>query len=401
MTHEARNEGAEQTNERRTELASGDSKPTSGNSNSTGASRRRFLGAVGAAGLAGASVVGTASAQTPTLNILTWEEYGDPAIVKPIEEQVGVNIQITKSTSSAKMFSSWNAGQYRQYDIAIPNNNYVPKFMAADLVAPVPQGVVQHQQAMYDKFRQFQQNQFTSQGDLYGVPIRFGWYGYSYDSRKLSPDHEKSYDALFNANYEGANLKGKIVMYDNHFKAMSATALYLGMQDAFKGQKVTLSESQIQKVKQKLIDQKPLLQGYIAADPTYIKSFKQGNFVVGQSGRNEVIEMRANGTNWPRMATPKEGSLAWFESAVVSKASSNKKKAWQVVNQYISPKLGAKLAQVGYSPSVNPKTSQYLNKRQQDLYGSIKPQRLSEFIPFKAVENERQWIQAWEEVKTA
>ena len=144
-----------------------------------------------------------------------------------------------------------------------------------------------------------------------------------------------------------------------------------------------------------------MLQGYIAADPTYIKSFQQGNFVVGQSGRNEVIEMRANGTEWPRMATPKEGSLAWFESAVVSKASKNKQKAWEVVNKYLSPKLGAKLAQVGYSPSVNPKTQQYLNEQQNKLYGRIKPDRLSEFIPFKAVENEQAWITAWEDIKVA
>ncbi|WP_423746672.1 extracellular solute-binding protein [Haladaptatus sp. SPP-AMP-3] len=346
-------------------------------------------------------VVGTAAAQKPTINILTWEEYADPAIKNTIEKKVGVKLNITKSTSSAKMFSSWNAGQYRQYDIAIPNNNYVPKMMSADLLAPVPNDAITHQNSIYDKFQQFQKNQFTQNGNLYGVPIRFGWYGYSYDSRKLSPDHEQSYDVLFNKKYDGMNMKGKIVMYDNHFKAMSATALYLGMRKPFNGQKVSLSEKQLQKVKRTLIQQKPLLQGYIAADPTYIKSFKQGNFIVGQSGRNEVVEMQANGTEWPKMATPKEGSLAWFESAVVSKASKNKPKAWQVVNQYLSPKQGAKLAQVGYSPSVNPKTQQFLTKRQNELYGKINPDRLSDFIPFKAVENEQAWIKAWEEVKVS
>ena len=406
MTHEQRERGAEGANDEsgmRTDAiekrpAAGAGEPRA--SDDAGRSRRRFLEGVGAASVAGAGMVGTVSAQTPTLNVLTWEEYGDPKIVKPIEEQVGVNIKITKSTSSAKMFSSWNAGQYKQYDIAIPNNNYVPKFMAADLIAPVNEDVVTNQSAIYDTFKQFQQNQFVAQGDTYGVPVRFGWYGYSYDSRAL-PDHDPTYEVLFSENFKGTNMKNKIVMYDNHFKAMSATALYLGMQDAFNGQKVTLSPQQIEKVKQKMLDQKPLLHGYIAADPTYIKSFQQGNFIAGQSGRNEIVEMRANGAEWPTMATPKEGSLAWFESAVVSKASQNKKKAWQVINQYISAKQGAKLAQVGYSPSVNPKTSQYLNQRQQDLYGSIQPKRLQNFVPFKAVANERAWIKAWEEIKVA
>ncbi|NHN60603.1 MULTISPECIES: PotD/PotF family extracellular solute-binding protein [Halorussus] len=363
-------------------------------------SRRRFLGAVGATGLAGASVVGTASGQTPTLNVLTWEEYGDPKLLQPIQEQVGVDIQITRSTSSAKMFSSWNAGQYRQYDIAIPNNNYVPKMMNADLLAPVPEGVVTNQQNIYDTFQGFAQNQFTANGQRYGVPVRFGWYGYSYDSRKI-PDHEPTREILFSENFQGTDLRGQIVMYDNHFKAMSGTALYLGMRDAFEGQRVTLSEDQIAEVKQTMIDQKPLLQGYIAADPTYIKSFRQGNFLVGQSGRNEIVEMWANGDDWPEMAVPQEGALAWFESAVVSKASNNKQKAWEVVNEYISPKLGATLAKVGYSPSVNPATQEYLTEEQNQLYGAIDPAKIQNFIPFKAVENEQAWIQAWEEIKVA
>ncbi|WP_135823519.1 ABC transporter substrate-binding protein [Halorussus ruber] len=381
-----------------TRNADGSRTETSGNS------RRTFLkagGAAGAASLVGLSgYVGEVTAQNPTLNVLTWEEYGDPELLNPIQETVGVNLKITKSTSSAKMFSSWNAGQYQQYDIAIPNNNYVPKMMNADLLAPVNQDVVTHQSNIYDTFQGFADNQFTSDGQMYGVPIRFGWYGYSYDSREI-PEHEPTYEILFNEEFEGVDLSGEIIMYDNHFKAMSGAALHLGMRDAFEGQRVTLSEDQIQEVKQTMIDQKPLLQGYIAADPTYIKSFRQGNFLVGQSGRNEIVEMWDNGDDWPEMAVPQEGALAWFESAVVSKASNNKQKAWEVINEYISPQRGAKLAEVGYSPSVNPATQEHLTEEQNELYGSVDPAKLESFIPFKAVENERSWIEAWEEIKVA
>jgi spermidine/putrescine transport system substrate-binding protein len=370
-----------------------------------GANRRTFLkaaGATGAAGLlsgcVGGITGGGGSGGTPTINILTWEEYAQ--LKKEIENRLDVNVEFTKSTSSSKMFSTWNAGQYKQYDIAVPNNNYVPKFMAADLVDPVPTDVVTHRKEMYDTFKRFAKNQFTKGGKSYGVPIRFGWYGYSYDARKM-PKHEESYSVLFSPKFKGTNLKGQVIMYDNHFKAMSAGALHLGYEKAFEGSKVTLNQQQLQKVKQTMIDQKSMLQGYIAADPTFIKSLKQGNFIVGQSGRNEIIEMRVNGNNWATMATPKEGSLAWFESAVVSKASQNKEMAWKIVNEFIAPKLGAKLAQVGYSPSVNPKTQQHLTKRQNNLYGTIDPAKLKEFIPFKAVKNEKAWIKAWEEIKTA
>jgi spermidine/putrescine transport system substrate-binding protein len=201
---------------------------------------------------------------------------------------------------------------------------------------------------------------------------------------------------LFDDEYSGG-----IIMYDNHFKAMSAAALYLGYGDAFEGSKVSLSEDQLTEVKNTMMEQKDMLQGYIAADPTYIKSFTQGNFVIGQSGRNEIVEMWSSDTTWPKMATPKEGSLAWFESAVVSQASENKEKAWEVVNEYIAPKNGATLAQVGFSPSVNPDTQQHLSEQENEMFGSIDPSRLDSMIPFKAVENEDAWITAWEEIKSA
>ena len=361
-------------------------------------SRRAYLAGAGAVGLTGTagclgSITGGGS---QTINILTWEEYADPDIKSRIEDELGVTLEITKSTSSSKMFSSWNSGQHEQYDIAIPNNNYVPKMMDADLAAPVNEDVMTNTGDIYEVFKGFQDSQFSSGGDVYGVPIRFGWYGYSYDSREISEDHEQSYDMLFDEEYSG-----DIIMYDNHFKAMSAAALYLGYRDAFDGSAVSLSEDQIEEVKNTMIDQKEMLQGYIAADPTYIKQFNQENFVIGQSGRNEIVEMWSNGKSWPKMAAPKEGSLAWFESAVVSEASDNKETAWEVVNEYISPQNGAKLAEVGFSPSVNPETQQHLSDEQNDMFGAIDPAQLESMIPFKSVENEDAWLTAWEEIKSA
>jgi spermidine/putrescine transport system substrate-binding protein len=374
-------------------------------------SRRGYIAGAGAAGVAalagcsgGAGGNGSDGGSmggdgTTTINIITWEEYAE--MQENIESTLdGVELNITPSTSSTEMFSQWSAGQDEQFDIAVPNNNLVPRFIDADLVAPVNQDVVNNYGSMYDKFQTFVDEQFTVDGNAYGVPIRFGWYGYSYDSRELSEDHEKSYEVLYSEEYDGTDLKGEVIMYDNHFKAMAMTALYLGYRDAFEGQRVTLSEDQIQEVKQLLLDQKPLVQGYIAPDSTYIKSFRQGNHIVGQSGRNEIMDMRREGDDWVRMAKPKEGELAWFEGAVVSSESDNQEMAWKVVNQYISPEVGAEFAKAASTPSCNPKSNENLSDDLQELFG-FGPERLEGMIPFKAVENEEAWISAWEEVKAA
>jgi spermidine/putrescine transport system substrate-binding protein len=356
--------------------------------------RRTFLKTVGAGAAAGlAGCLGGGGGGTATINIYTWEEYGGD-LQKSIEDSLDVKLDITKGTSSNKMFTAFNSNP-GQYDIVIPNNNYVPKMMEAGLAAPMPKETVSNFDSLYGKFNEFANSQFSDGSDIYGLPIRFGWYGVSYDSREIESP-EKSYAELWNEDHEG-----NIIMYDNHFKSMSAAALKLGYTEAFEGSKVSLSEKQIEKVKQELITQKSLLQGYISADPTYIKSLKQGNHTIGLSGRNEIVEMWANGADWPELYVPKEGSLAWFEGGVVSKESENTEMAWKVLNEYISPKIGAELAKIGYSPSCNPKTQENLNDEQNEMYGSIKPERLDGFIPFKAVEKEDAWLTAWEEVKSA
>jgi spermidine/putrescine transport system substrate-binding protein len=298
------------------------------------------------------------------------------------------------------MFSGWNAGDDEQFDIAVPNNNYVPKMLDADLVEPVNKDVVTNWDSLYDKFHEFADNQFQVDGEHYGVPIRFGWYGYAFDTREV-PDHDPSYKILFDEDHVDVDLDGELIMYDDAFKSMGATALYLGYGDAFEGGRVSLSDDQIAEVRDTLIEQKPRLAGYIASDPTFIKSLRQGDFLVGHSGRNEVVEMWDGGDDWVDYAAPQEGALAWFESAVVSKKSENKEMAWKVINEFISPENGAELGKVGYSPSCNPETQEHLSEEENEMFGAIDPGRLDDMIPFKAMKDEDAWQSAWEEVKAA
>jgi spermidine/putrescine transport system substrate-binding protein len=384
-----------------------------------GIGRRAYLAGVGAAGataLAGCSGSGGSGGSgesgssggstggtggTTTINIITWEEYAE--MQENIESTLdGVELNITPSTSSTEMFSQWNSGQDEQFDIAVPNNNLVRRFMDADLVAPINQDVVTNFDSMYDQFQGFVDEQFTAGGEAYGVPIRFGWYGYSYDSRSV-PEHDPSYSIMFEEDYVDADLGGEIVMYDEAAKTMPAAALYLGFDDALSGAEMTFTSEQITQMRDLLIEQKPRVQAYIAPDPTFIQEFRQGNFLVGHSGRNETVQMRQEGDDWVEFVVPNEGAMAWYETAVVSAASDNQETAWEVVNEFLSPQNGAALAQAGFSPSTNPDVSEELTDEQNELYGAIDPERLEGFIPLKDIASdvEEEYVSAWEEVKAA
>jgi spermidine/putrescine transport system substrate-binding protein len=356
--------------------------------------RRTYLATAGAAGLtATAGCLGGGGSGGGPLNIIVWNDY--TRVKDQLEEAAGRDIQMTAMTSSTKMFSKWNAGGAGDFDMALPNNNLVNKFYQADLLQSIDTGAIDNYGDMYGIFKDLSDQQFKYDGSMFGVPIRFGWYGISYDKNQVSESERKTTETLWSDDYEG-----KIAVYDNHFKGIGMAALHLGFQDAFEGQKVTLSSSQLEQCKEALIEQKPLLFGYLAGNPSWVKAYKQENVYAGWSGRNEIVQLQQDGVTRAGTTVAEQGGMAWYEAAIISKESNNKGAVQDVINAMLDPEIGAELAQAGGAPTTNPQIENNLTEEQQNMF-LVDPQRMNSLIPFKPMENEQAWISAWEEVKDA
>jgi spermidine/putrescine transport system substrate-binding protein len=343
------------------------------------------------AGCAG-SVPGSGGGGGP-LNIIVWNDYTE--VQDQLEEAVGRTVEMTAMTSSTKMFSKWNAGGADQFDMALPNNNLVNKFYQADLLQSLDTDAMSNWGDMYGTFQDLANQQFQYDGSMYGVPIRFGWYGISYDKEQVSESGRKTTETLWNDEYEG-----KIAVYDNHFKAIGMAALHLGFEDAFEGETASLSDSQLEECKQALIDQKPLLFGYLAGNPSWVKAYKQENVYAGWSGRNEIVQLQQDGVSRAGTTVAEEGGMAWYEAAIVSQQSDNKEAVQDLINAMLDPEIGAQLAQAGGAPTTNPGIEEHLTEEQQNMF-MVDPSRMQSLIPFKPMEDEEAWISAWEEVKDA
>lgn len=358
-------------------------------------SRRRFIrtaGITGAAGLTGVSgCLGGITGGSPTIRVLGWASFEN--VQDQIEEKVGTTVEITGVTSTEPMFNQWNAGQNEDFDVTMPNNNYLPRFIDADLVAPLDEDVVSNWSDIYPRYQELAAEQGGRDGEIYGVPIRFGWDSYAYDSREVPEDHEPSYSMLFEEEYEGS-----IGMFTQHTKAMAHTALSLGYHDAFEGPEITLSEDQIDSVKEKLQEQNPLVQAYYAAPDQIKQLLTDGDVVLGSSYRFVVAQLQMDGHEWPRIAIPEEGAMTWFEAAVVSSESDNKELAWEVVDAIIDPEVvGEWLSEVGIA-STNSTVADSL-PGDQGQYIDIEPEEVEDMIAYKDIANEDAWISAWEEVR--
>jgi spermidine/putrescine transport system substrate-binding protein len=377
-------------------------------SETTNVSRRSYI-ATGASVAAFATAGCAGGGGTDTINIITWNDFAQDSVLNSVEDNLDVSIDVTASDSSTTMFNRLNGGD--DFDIAVPNNNLVPRFLEADLIEPVNMDAVTNYDSIYQKFRNFVDQQFTQDGDPYGVPIRWGWYGYAYNTDEV-PDHEPSYNVMFEEDYVDADVDGDIIMYNEAAKTMPVAALYLAeerndpsyREALTEDDRMTFTEEQIQAMRDLLIEQKPRTGGYISSDATFISEFQQGSFSVGHSGRNEVIRLQQDqGVDNVEFVIPQEGAMAWYETAVVASASDNVETAWEVVNEYISPETGAALADEGKSPSCNPNVADELSAEEQELYGRIDLERFEQFIPFKDIAPDvaDSYNTAWEEVESA
>ena len=359
--------------------------------------RRQFIKTAGAAGVAGmAGVSGCMGGGSgTTVSILTWTGYDD--VNDQVEETLDdVTLDVSIADGSANMFSTVNAGGGEEYDIVIPNNEYVPRFIEADLAAPVDTDIVTNYDALYPTFQSAAEGQFADGGDVYGLPVQFGWYAYGYDTSVLPEDHEHSYDVLFSEEYEGVDLTGSIALYDGYYKSIMAAGLALGYTDAFEGDTVSFTDEQLTTIEETLTEFKPNLLGFVHDEETLTQDYQNGNVAVSYANRSTHVGIM-NEVESVAFSQPAEEELTWFEGAVVTAGSSNKEAAFRVLNEYLDSDIGAALSETRNIMN----TSQAAMDTIEAPSLQIDPGVLEGMIPFKPAEQDEVWIEMFERVKNA
>jgi spermidine/putrescine transport system substrate-binding protein len=104
-------------------------------------SRRGFLGGTAALGV-GAFLAacsnssgGGGGASSDGLNIYTWGEYDDPAVLKAFTKENGASITIDSYGSNQEMISKLvTASGTSGYDLCVPTHQYIPQMAAAKLL---------------------------------------------------------------------------------------------------------------------------------------------------------------------------------------------------------------------------------------------------------------------------
>ncbi|KWV41806.1 ABC transporter substrate-binding protein [Rhizobium altiplani] len=282
-----------------------------------------------------------ATAYAGDLNILTWEGYAADTFIPKFEKASGCKVTASYVGSNDDFAAKLAAGG-GVYDIITPSLDTVPMMQKAGFVDPIDTSKVEGYNGVYPEFSKA--SAVTAEGETWAVPLIWGSVSLIYRADKVAgtPD---SISVLFDSKY-----KGKISLWDDK-SALYWTARYLGYNDIY-----DLTDEQLEAVKAKLIEQKPLIRKYwasageltelMANEEVYVSNAWTGLTSKDVNGLNKgfkVVEF-----------TPKEKSEGWMDSMMIAKGSANTECAYKFISFMQSPEGQCGIAQsTGYFP-VNP-----------------------------------------------
>ena len=300
------------------------------------------LRSIAVAAIATASILPqVATAYAGELNILTWEGYAADTFIPKFEEASGCKVTASYVGSNDDFAAKLAAGG-GVYDIITPSLDTVPMMYKAGFVDPVDTSKVEGYSGIYPEFSKA--SAAVADGETWAVPLIWGSVSLIYRPDKISPTPD-SIGVLFDPSY-----KGKISLWDDK-SALYWAARYLGYNDIY-----NLTDEQLEAVKARLIEQKPLIRKYWASAGE-LTELMANEEVYASNAWTGLTSKDVNALNKGFKVvefTPKEKAEGWMDSMMIAKGSPNTDCAYKFMSFMQSAEGQCGIAQsTGYFP-VNP-----------------------------------------------
>jgi putative spermidine/putrescine transport system substrate-binding protein/spermidine/putrescine transport system substrate-binding protein len=333
----------------------------------------------------------TEAAGNVTLRVASWEGYAGPkaaaAFAAEYKKKTGVTVNVVQAHTMATNDELLTVIGAKGIDVISPTSDWTKAFIRKGLVVPVDLAAIPNYTKISPSFRS--SSDLSEGGKVYGVPLDYGNMVLSYDS-KAFPTPPASWSVLADPKY-----KGKVTLWDD-----ATTAIALGAQMAGLRNLYTLSDADLAKAKAQLQKIRPNIGSFWGTASDAAKLYTSGKAVVGNDWGLGV--QQANGGS-PKgrfgFTIPKEGSTAWIDAWMITKACKHKDVAEAWINFTLSPQ-GQKLqADVSSFAPVNPETVSLLSPVQVDQFRLNNRNWIFKFSLWKEIPNRTKYQTVWNEVK--
>ena len=320
------------------------------------------------------------------LNVYNWGEYIDEDVITQFEEETGIQVVYDVFETNEEMYPVIEAGAVK-YDVVCPSDYMIQRMIENDLLAELNFDNIPNIKNIGSTYMEHSK-EFDPE-NKYSVPHLWGTVGILYN-KTMVDDSVDSWGILWNEKY-----KDSILMQDSVRDAFGITLKYLG----YSLNSTDLDE--LTEAKNKLIEQKPLVQAYVVDQARDKMIGNEAALGVIYSG--EALYCQQENPNLDYVI-PKEGSNLWIDSWVIPKNAENKEHAEEFINFLCRPDIAKmNFDYITYSipNSAGRELIEDESMRESNIaFPDISQLKNCETFNFLGDENEIIYNQLWREIKS-
>ena len=290
--------------------------------------KRLAAGAAVVALAAGLFTLGGAARSQRVVNVCSWGEYIDPALLTQFEEETGIRVNYQTAESNEALYSLLKSGG-GDYDVIVPSDYMIAQLIEEDMLEPLNYDAIPNFSLIDDRFK----NLSYDPENLYTVPYTWGTVGLIYNTTMVDgPIH--SWDVLYEDTYAG-----DVLLINNSRDAFGMALKYLGYSLN------TTDEAEITQAYQLLAEAtaRGVYQGKVM-DAVFQK-MEGGNAAIATYYAGDYLSMLENNEDLA-FVIPQEGSNWFVDAMCMLKDAPHQEEAHEWMNFIASTE--ANLANMDY-----------------------------------------------------
>jgi len=356
----------------------------------------------GAAGFGISSLAGClgniGGSGTATLNAFVWEGYGP--ILEKFTEETGIEVNQENAQSSDGQFTKIQNSP-GDYDVAVNNVPFIPKFVEADLAMPIAESDSEMEEVTpnitnaHEYFRTgfVKESLANSDGQWYGNPTRFGLVAIGYNSNNVDAESVSTWSSFFD---NASDWSGDIAVNSRPSYSIVPAGCSLGYTSDLQGSsKLNLEGEKWQNTRERYLELTEHTRALWDSESFVVNGLSSNEFDIATGmGMNTVAQLKEDGFGHIEFMAPEDGSLGWVGGTCALSGSEDKlEEIREFMNFLLRPEIGALFVESDFYPSVVPAAKDHLSDKLIEQ-AWIPSSSLSGIIQEKPITNAEKWQEA-------
>ncbi|PAB57418.1 ABC transporter substrate-binding protein [Anaeromicrobium sediminis] len=264
------------------------------------------------------------------INVYNWGDYVDMQVIEDFEKEYGIKVNYETYGDNEEMLAKVQSGG-SDYDVVFPSDYMIEAMTKEGLLQELDHKNLPNFKNIDEDLKDMSYDP----GNKYSVPYFFGTIGILYNTEMVK-ENVDSWDILWDEKYAK-----NIIMINSPRDSIGISLKRLGYSMN------TKNIDELEKAKEELIKQKPLVKAYAIDDYKNMMLAGEGALALVWSGEATML---AEENDYLEYAIPKEGTNLWFDCIAIPTTSKHKKEAELFINYMMRPEVAAKCAEyIGYA----------------------------------------------------